>query len=53
MKSSAWFAHWKPDAYALGPFRFEKPVNEREARAYIRKWAGVKTLHGWAVWPTK
>lgn len=37
-KSRAWYAKFPPDAYALGPFRFDKPVTETEARAYIREW---------------
>lgn len=52
MKSSAWYAKFPMDAYALGPFRFDKPVSEKEARAYIRQCEGVTRLVGVSVWAT-
>jgi len=40
MKSSAWYALFPNDPYAIGPFRFERPISEREFRAYLRWWEG-------------
>jgi len=54
MRSAAWYAKFPSDAYAIGPFRFEKPVTEREARAYVRRWDKLTRLpRGTQVWPTK
>lgn len=59
MKASAWYVHFPCDAYALGPLRFEKPVNEREARREARAFAygndnadGTRLPRGTSVWPT-
>lgn len=42
------------DAYALGPFRFERAKTEREFREYLRDWEGVKRLpKNVQIWPTK
>lgn len=48
--SKAWYVKFPYDAYALGPFRFEKPVTEQECRKYVRKWGGYKRLTGVQVW---
>jgi hypothetical protein len=54
VKSQAWYVHFPNDAYALGPFRFDEPVTEREARAYVRAWEGVKRLpRGTEFWPER
>jgi len=53
-KSKAWFALFPLDAYALGPFRFEKEMTESEFREYLRDWEGVKRLPKKVqIWPTK
>ena len=51
-KSKAWYAHFPLDAYALGPFRFKKPLSEREFRTYLREWEGIKRLTGVGIWKT-
>jgi hypothetical protein len=52
MKALAWYFHEPGAVYALGPFRFEQPITEREARAYIRDWLKVRRLpKGCALWP--
>ncbi len=52
MKALAWYFHAPGFVYALGPFRFEELVTEREARAYIRDWLKVRRLpKGCALWP--
>jgi hypothetical protein len=48
--SNAWYAKFPPDAYALGPFRFEKPITERAFREYLRKWEGCKRLKNVQIW---
>ena len=50
--SKAWYVKFPLDAYAyaLGPFRFEKPVTEQECRQYVRKWGGYKRLIGVQCW---
>ena len=44
MKSKAWYIKFPLDAYAMGPVRFEEPVDEQEVREYARKFAGVTQL---------
>ncbi len=54
MKSSAWYFHEPSSFYALGPFRFDRPKTEAEARAYVREWLGVKRLpRGSELWTAK
>ena len=36
-KASAWYIMYPQDPYALGPIRFDKPVNEREIRKFVRE----------------
>jgi len=58
-KSSAWYAFFPGDVYALGPFRFEQPITERDFRAYLRQdfcetWWGYEPKRppvGVQVWP--
>lgn len=51
MLSRAWYLHLPGDVYALGPFRFERPTTEQEARAYMRDWLKVQRLPiGAQVW---
>lgn len=51
MKSRAWYIHFPGDPYALGPVRFEQPVSERELRAWVRAWAGLRRLpRGFSCW---
>ena len=53
-KSKAWYALFPADAYALGPFRFEVEMTEKDFRKYLREWEGVKRLpEKVQVWPTK
>ena len=56
-KAKAWYAHFPGDAYALGPFRFDEPVTERQARAEILEWHSfwigkeIKRLpNGFQIW---
>ena len=52
-KSKAWYVHFPEDAYALGPFRFNEPVTEEQARAEVRDWVGkeLKRLpNGFQIW---
>jgi len=51
--SKAWYAKFPLDAYALGPFRFEKPLTERAFREYLRKREGCKRLTNVQVWTAK
>ena len=58
MRAWSWYIKYPVDAYALGPFRFQgnhkyqKPLNEREIREFIRKWTGVDRLPiGFQCWP--
>ena len=54
MRCTAWYVHFPADAYALGPFRFERPVNEREARAHVRDWDKISRLpQGTELWPAR
>lgn len=55
MKAAVWFALYRRyDTFdPTGPFRFKKPVGARKARAEIKKQMGVRTLHGWDVWPVR
>ncbi len=54
MKSKAWYALFPMDAYALGPFRFEMTITEKQFKKYLRKWEGVKRLpRSIQIWPTK
>jgi hypothetical protein len=53
MESAAWYIKFPLDAYALGPVRFETPVDESQVREYARKWEGVTRLpQGFECWPT-
>jgi len=53
MKSKARYVKFPLDVYALGPFRFEHPKNEREVREYVRDWESVSRLpNGTQFWPT-
>ena len=57
MRSKAWYVHFPGDAYALGPLRFDRPLNESEARAAARYlWNGPehpkrRLPQGTEVWP--
>ena len=52
MKRKAWYVKFPADVYALGPMRFSKPVDEREAREQARQIDGVTRLQqGTQVWP--
>jgi len=44
MKSKAWYIMFPCDVYALGPVRFNDPVDETEVRKYARKFSGHKRL---------
>lgn len=51
--SKAWYIKFPCDAYALGPIRFDKEVDEKAVRKYARGWAGVRKLSkGFECWPT-
>jgi len=51
--SKSWYVKFPRDIYALGPYRFEKPVGEKYVRAYVRKHMGYPRLPiGCRVWPT-
>jgi hypothetical protein len=51
--SKAWYIKFPMDAYALGPVRFEKPVDEKQVREYARAFEGCKRLPtGFECWPT-
>jgi hypothetical protein len=53
--SNRWYAKFPLDAYALGPFEFEDPVEEDEVWARVSTWEGapVEQLKdaGVAIWP--
>lgn len=52
MKSRAWFIKFPGDFYALGPVRFDDPVNEKEVREWTRDWEKIKKLPvGFQCWP--
>jgi hypothetical protein len=52
MKKAAWYILFPQDAYALGPVRFEKPVNEQAVRQWAREWDGLTRLPvGFQCWP--
>lgn len=44
VKSKAWYAKFPLDAYALGPFRYEEEISEKEFRKRLRKSGGYKRL---------
>ena len=44
MKCNKWYIKFPADAYAMGPVYFDKPVGEREVRAYAREFEGVQRL---------
>jgi len=51
--AKAWYIKFPLDAYALGPVRFEKPVDERRVRKYAREFSGYKRLpRSFGCWPT-
>jgi len=51
MKSHFWYVKFPKDAYAMGPIRFEKSVNECEVRAWARGIERVKRLpSGFQCW---
>jgi hypothetical protein len=53
-QSNAWYIKFPCDAYAMGPVRFSKPVDEKEVRAYARKFSGLTRLPaGFECWTTK
>jgi hypothetical protein len=52
-KSKAWYTLFPSDPYALGPFRFETPIDEKELRKYVKNWDGIKRLpRGFKCWIT-
>jgi hypothetical protein len=57
MKSARWYVKFPLDAYALGPLRFDCPVDERGARAEARRFHhGIQHQdrplpRGTQVWP--
>lgn len=51
--SEHWYIKFPLDAYALGPVHFEKPVGERQVRAWTREWDHLARLpRGFQCWPT-
>jgi hypothetical protein len=51
--SHTWYIKFPTDAYALGPVRFKKAVDEQAVRAYARDFDGCKRLPaGFECWPT-
>lgn len=51
-KSMAWYVKYPGDVYALGPFRFEKPVGKMAVREHLREWEKVSKLPvGIEMWP--
>ena len=53
IESKSWYIKFPCDAYAMGPVRFPKPVDEKEVRAYARKFDGTKRLPaGFECWTT-
>ena len=53
MKAKAWYIMFPNDTYAMGPIRFETPVNETKVREWARNWAGVTRLvNGFQCWTT-
>ena len=54
MKSNAWYIMFPNDVYAMGPIRFENPVDETEVRKWTKNWAKVKKLpNGFSCWITR
>lgn len=53
MSSKAWYYTLPGAVYAFGPVRFDKPISERDFRAYLREYHKVKRLpRGTEVWST-
>ena len=50
-KSKKWWFHFPGQVYA-NDFVFDEPVNVLDAKAYVRRWLGVKRLSvGTECWP--
>ena len=53
MTSKKWYAKFPGNAYAEGPIIFEKEVDERYLRVYLRNFYGYSRLpKGFQCWPT-
>lgn len=54
MKSKAWYYRFPGVFHAYGPARFEQPISERDARAYIRRiWELERLPRGTEFWTTE
>jgi len=51
--SKAWYIKFPADVYALGPVRFDEPVDEDTVRKWAKNWAGCSRLpKGFECWRT-
>ena len=52
-EAKAWYIKFPLDVYAMGPIRFENPLNEKEVKEYARQFEGCSKLpRGFQCWIT-